>query len=91
MQMKYIVIEAGGKELIFVFPDCIVHAMMFEHICAIRSGFPQDRSWHRPYLGAKIVSAGFIHNGICGGKSESLKVKARPNADAKLFADGGIS
>lgn len=89
--MKYIVIRShSNKEMMFVFPEDVVHARMFESVTQIRSGFPGDRNWDKPYYDAQIVSAGFINNGFCSGMSESLKVKSRQDIDTQLFKDGGM-
>ena len=81
--MKYIVLNLKGEDQIIVFPRIIDHDRMRDAMNAIKFG--NDRNWERKYHDAKLVSAGFIDNGICHGKSESLNIKSRPELDTHLF------
>lgn len=83
--MKFIVMSLLEKEEIFVFPRNVDHDRMFEACEAIRFG--GDRNWERKYLrDGECVAAGFIDGGQCHGKSETLGIKSRGEADTKLLA-----
>lgn len=87
MLTKYIVIKSGEDELIFTFPYCISHDKMFETICHVRQGL--NARWTKPLIHATAISAGFVSNdGICHGKSESLKLSSRPGTDTMLLNIG---
>lgn len=89
MEAKYIVIEAEGREMLFVFPALVSHNEMFETIKTLRKATP-THDWNRPYHRAVIVSAGFANNGVCYGCSISLDVASRPNIDTVLLQRGGM-
>lgn len=72
-----------GKETMFVFPKEVDHDRMYEAMEAIRFG--SDRAWNRKLREGEAVSAGFISNGECHGKSESMEMKSRPEIDTALF------
>jgi len=83
--MKYIVMALADKEEIFVFPRNVDHDRMFEACERIRFG--GERDWTRKYLrDGECVAAGFIDDGQCHGKSETLGIKSRGAADTKLLA-----
>lgn len=90
MNMKYVVVRTGEKEMMFLFSEEVTHARMAEIISHIRSGFPGDRNWDCLYIDAKPVSGGFFDGVKFCGMSESLKVKARPVEDLALFRMGGM-
>jgi len=81
--MKYIVASLKGKEMIFVFPRSIDHDRMFEAIGAIRVG--TGRNWSRDFRLNQPVSAGFIENGKCHGRSETLNLDSRGALDDILL------
>jgi len=80
---KYIVVELNGAEEIFIFPKKISHDRMMESIGAVKMG--SFNNWRREYRSAVVVSAGFIDNGVCHGRSETLKVSSRGTIDTQLF------
>ena len=82
--MKYIVVILDGQEHLFVFPRTVDHDHMAEAIGMIRFG--GARNWVRSYMDADIVGAGFIDNGVCHGRSETLDIKSRNERDTALLA-----
>lgn len=87
--MKYIVAVVDGKESIFTFPRSVDHDRMAEAIEAIRFGSRQD--WSRKFRNSEVIAAGFIDNGHCTGKSETLNLKSRGMADTLLLRGTGDS
>jgi hypothetical protein len=88
--MKYIVVKMqDGSEGIFTFPREIDHDHYHESLAAIRFG---GRDWKRHVLGrpSDLVSAGFIDNGSCYGRSETLGVASRGVTDTALLRKGGL-
>lgn len=83
--MKYIVMTLADKEEIFVFPRTVDHDRMFEACESIRFG--DSRNWNRKYRDGECVAAGFIDNGQCHGRSETLAIKSRGEKDSKLLAE----
>jgi hypothetical protein len=83
---KYIVVDLDGSEQIFTFPKSVDHDRMLEALEAIRMG--SDRDWSRAYRSGKVVSAGFVENGHCGGRSETLNLKSRGAVDTVLLKGG---
>jgi hypothetical protein len=81
--MKYIVVNLEGEDQIFVFPRTVNHDQMYESLKVIKFG--NYRDWQRKYHKATLVSAGFIENGQCCGKSETLNIKSRPMLDTHLM------
>lgn len=73
---KYVCFKDGeGRELIVTFPEQFVHSDVAEAMMRMRKGF--QRSMERYNL--HPVSAGFVgNNGVCHGKSESLRLSSRP-------------
>jgi len=94
--MKYIVCRVRKHRKIFldipvVFPDLLVHAVMFEHVRnALLAQWPSRQGYSiRPLSAGSIAS---IENfGECHGESESLGVKSRGKLDTELvrMADYG--
>jgi hypothetical protein len=82
--MKYIVVQLGEKESIFVFPRNIDHDRMFEALEAIRFG--SERNWVREIRkNGEAISAGFIDGGRCHGHSETLGLASRGEPDTQLL------
>jgi len=81
--MKYIVIVLADEEHIFVFPECVDHARMREACERIRFG--DEKNFNKRYRDGVVVSAGFIRNGICWGRSETLNLSCRPRVDQELL------
>jgi hypothetical protein len=82
--MKYIVVQLGEKESIFVFPRDIDHDRMYEALEAIRFG--NERNWVREIRrNGEAIAAGFIDNGVCHGRSETLDLDSRGAADTALL------
>jgi hypothetical protein len=83
--MKYIVMSLGGEEQIFVFPRMVDHDRMFEACERIRFG---HRDWNRLYKQqGECVAAGFIDNGECHGRSETLGIESRGSKDTALLGN----
>lgn len=82
--MKYIVIQLGEHERLFVFPREIDHDRMFEACEAIRFG--DERNWVREIRkNGEVIAAGFITHMCCHGSSETLCVASRGEVDTQLF------
>jgi hypothetical protein len=79
--MKYIVVKLGGKEHIFVFPKTIDHDRMQEAVSTLRLG--ARGNWHREW--PEPVSAGFVVQGKCVGRSETLNLDSRGELDTVLL------
>ncbi len=72
--MKFITtINEEEKEEIFLFPKSVNHDCMMEMIARIKNG---SRSWRR--VCREPISAGFVIDNTCSGKSETLNLSARP-------------
>jgi hypothetical protein len=80
--MKYIVMALNDVEEIFVFPRTVDHDRMKEACECIRFG--DERNWNRKYRHGECLSAGFVENGQCVGRSETLDLKSRPQDTALL-------
>lgn len=79
--MKYIVArDSDGNEEMFIFSNKIYHSCFAESIEGIRNH--DDNNWERVFR--QPVSAGFIVNGECTGRSESLDLDSRPQ-DTLIF------
>jgi len=65
--------DENGKEDIFLFPNNIDHDAMAEALEGIRN--QTHGNWERIYR--KPVAAGFVENGKCIGRSETLGLKSR--------------
>ena len=85
--MKYLVANIDGHEALFVFPTEVDHDRMAESLECIRFGGAHnwERKLHNGAKDGKIVSAGFISNGACHGRSETLGLECRPITDTALF------
>lgn len=93
--MKYIVANIEGHEALFVFPRAIDHDRMAEALECIRFGY--SHNWERKLHNARekdgvLLSAGFVENGVCHGRSETLGIASRGAKDTALLAaiSGGI-
>lgn len=81
--MKYIVFNLNCKEMIFVFPRDVDHNRMAEACEAIRWG--GEHNWRRSLrMDGEAISAGFITNGKCHGRSETLNLDSREEDNALL-------
>jgi hypothetical protein len=73
--MKYVVFDGHRGEQIIIFPEIIQHSVMANDV-------------HRSSFGSmKAISGGFIENGKCVGKSESLRMESRGDADTALISN----
>lgn len=79
--MKYIVYQDGDKEHLVAFPRSINHDRMAEAMEALRFG--SDRNWHRRQ--GAVLAAGFIDGNKCHGRSETLGISSRGDADTALL------
>lgn len=79
--MKYIVTkQEDGTEEIFIFPRTVNHDCMAEMLSYIK-----DQSWgHWTRIMREPISAGFIEDGVCVGRSETLRLASRPEDTAML-------
>jgi hypothetical protein len=82
--VKYIVMALNDAEEIFVFPRSVDHDRMVEACEAIRFG--GERNWNRKYHDGEVVAAGFVDDGVCHGRSETLDLSSRGKKDTKLLA-----
>lgn len=85
MSIKYIVMQLEDQLTLFTFPRSVDHDRMYEALGAIRFGCPSN--WSRKYRDGEAISAGFITDGKCHGKSETLNLKSRPDEDTKLYKE----
>ncbi|WP_144106850.1 hypothetical protein [Paraburkholderia sp. BCC1886] len=82
--MKYLVAVIEGKETIFVFPRSVDHDRMAEALQAIRFG--SERNWRRElHEEGSVISAGFVENATCFGRSETLGLDSRGALDTALL------
>ena len=82
--MKYVVVVVEGVESIFTFPRTVDHDRMHEAIEAIRFG--SERNWSRKFREGEAIAAGFINEaGNCYGRSETLDLDSRGDADTALL------
>lgn len=82
--MKYIVMEIDGKEEIFLFPRNINHDRFHESITTLRFDIG-PRDWDRKLAGEFPISAGFVDNFRCHGRSETLNLDSRGDKDTLLL------
>lgn len=87
--MKYIVAKLDDKEVIFVFPRSVDHDRMWEMMLGIRFG--NDRDWERKFHANPPVSAGFLDQDGCHGRSETLDLSSRPEIDTRLFKESLVN
>lgn len=71
--MKYVVFDGYNGEQIIVFPKKIQHLDFAESIARLSFGTMYP------------ISGGFVENGECVGKSISLRMDSRGEADTKLL------
>lgn len=84
-EMKYVVVKSDEQgEQLFTFPKTIDHDKFAEVLNYIRHG---DRDWIRIYR--EPISAGFVSDGKCHGRSETLNLDSREEEDTALLARGG--
>lgn len=85
--MKYVVFKIDGEEAIFLFPRTLRHDRFAEAVTAFKVG---DQHWRRPLRGEVPVAAGFVTQGQCHGKSETLGIGSRGAVDTGLLERAGI-
>ena len=71
--MKYVTFDGHNGEQIIIFPKVIQHSVMAEDVSKSSFG------------GMRPISAGFIVNGECVGRSESLRMGSRGDDDTALI------
>tara|TARA_R110000782_G_scaffold118895_2_gene209517 strand:+ start:315 stop:662 length:348 start_codon:yes stop_codon:yes gene_type:complete len=71
--MKYVTFFSNNGEQLIIFPKIIQHSVMAEDVRKSSFG------------GMTPISAGFIVNGECVGKSESLRLFSRGDNDTALI------
>lgn len=72
-ETKYVVFDGHNGEQIFVFPKIIQHSVMADMV--------EENS----FGGLHRVSGGFVLNGECVGRSESMRLDSRPEVDTELL------
>lgn len=86
--MKFITTQSpDGTEDIFLFPRDIHHDAMAEVLARIKN--QTHGQWRR--VSRTPVAAGFVTNGVCYGRSETLKLAARNKDTQILGAAPGLS
>lgn len=80
MKMKYVVVERGDIEEIFLFPTHIDHDSFAGVLSYIKTG---GRNWKREY--ADPISAGFTDGVVCYGRSVTLNLDSRKDVDTELL------
>lgn len=83
MKTKYIVFNIDGVESIFTFPAYVNHDDMADSCRNIKTY--EGLNWKRKHNRDAVVSAGFVINGKCQGRSETLDIKSREQIDTKLL------
>ena len=79
--MKYVVMKDDeGRELLFMFPRSLDHDAFAENASCIKDKCSGD--WER--IHRYPVSAGFVDNLVCRGRSETLSLDSRPE-DTELL------
>jgi hypothetical protein len=74
--MKYITTKNEEGEIeMFIFPESVNHAIMAEAVARMRNQMHGD--WRR--ITREPVSAGFVCDGFCCGRSESLGLDPAPH------------
>ena len=79
--MKYICMNNNGVEEVFTFPSTIDHDAMEEVLSRIKNH--TIGNWERVFRFP--VSAGFVMNGKCFGRSETLDLDSREEIDTKIL------
>ena len=86
--MKYICTsDLNGIEEIFIFPVTIDHDLMAMQLKTIQ--MRSQATGQRQRRPLKLISAGFIVNGECHGRSETLDLDARAGLDTALLRKDG--
>lgn len=95
MGFKYIIVKKGNQELPIIFPDSMVHSLMFKCIRAmtkaeIKAVYPMatDKMLKDAADSLEVVSAGSItiDVGATTGSSETLGKHSRPEDAAAIQA-----
>jgi hypothetical protein len=81
--LKYVVVKIDGEECIFIFPRKVNHDYFAEAMQSIRFG--SYSNWSRKLIDGEVVSAGFVTEGVCHGRSESLDIDSRVKLDTELL------
>ena len=71
--MKYVTFDGNNGEQIIIFPKVIQHSVM--------AGNVRESS----FGGMRPIAGGFIVNGVCVGRSESLMMDSRGDKDTALI------
>lgn len=81
--LKYIVAAVNGQEAIYLFPKTIDHDRMFETMGDLL--FVNNSGGVGPYDEGDLISAGFVDDGMCHGRSETLDLASRGELDTRLL------
>ena len=73
-EMKYVTFDGNNGEQIIIFPKIIQHSVMADNVRESSFG------------GMRPIAGGFIIDGQCVGRSESLRMDSRGDTDTKLIA-----
>ena len=85
--MKYIITKSDlGSIEMFTFPSAVHHDIMAEAISRLKDQNHGD--WRR--VRRDPISAGFIFDGVCYGKSETLGLNSR-SEDTAVFQNSLIT
>lgn len=101
--MKYLIVKTGNREVPFIFPDDLVHAIMLESIkdyyartaMLMANGMLGPKSLEEIRSAVVAVAGGDIvlDLSVCSGRSETCGVSARPGDAAHIASypyTGGI-
>lgn len=82
-RQKYIVVRLRGKNEIFTFPLSVHHDRM---VLAVEAICFSTSNSHGGKIGeCEVLGAGFITNGVCHGRSETLDIDSRGELDTALL------
>lgn len=87
--MKYIAAKLGNQEFIVTFPIFINHDYFWNAVKTTRFDIGL-RDWERKLYEAEVIGAGFIRDGKCYGRSETLGVDSRGDLDSSLITKNGF-
>lgn len=82
-QLKYVVFDTPYGEEIHTFPYRIQHKDYVHHISQLSHPYNSTRKLYEDE--DVVVGAGFVKDGVCCGRSVSLNVSSRGEADTALL------
>jgi hypothetical protein len=87
--MKYIAARLDNQEFIVIFPTFMNHDYFWDAVKTTRFDIGV-RDWERKLYKAELIGAGFIRDGKCYGRSETLGVDSRGDLDSSLIKKNGF-